>query len=116
MGNFTECSGIGSVTEIVEFREGTSTGASRKTAGARTWYDVTLTRHISSDTTMWRWRKSVEDGRFSEAIVNGRILAKDRAGHTIAVWGFINGWPTSIISDGRMEAVTITHEGIWREE
>ncbi|MHC4677196.1 MAG: phage tail protein [Planctomycetota bacterium] len=116
MGAFIECSGIGSATEIVEFREGTSTGVSRKVAGAVKWHDIILTRRVSPDMAMWRWRKSVEDGQSNEAIVNGRILAINRAGDTVAAWRFINGWPSNIISDGRMEAVTITHEGIWREE
>ncbi len=116
MGAFTECSGIGSISDVVEFREGVSTGVSRKIAGTLKWLDIVLTRAISPDMAMWQWRKNVEDGQFNEAVLNGRILAINQAGDAIAVWNFISGWPSSIISDGRMEAVTITHEGIWREE
>ncbi len=116
MGAFTECSGMGSTSDIVEYREGVSTGVSRKIAGTVKWLDIVLTRHISPDTAMWQWRKNVEDGQFNEAVINGKILAINAVGEVIAVWNFTSGWPSGIISDGRMEAVTITHEGIWREE
>lgn len=122
-GFFTECSGLGSETEITEHkvvRDGKE--VVMKIPGRLKWENIVLKRGITSSMDMWDWRKLVEDGKVSEARKDGSVVMFDQTGAEVARWNFERGWPTkitgpSVKSDSNelgVEELTITHEYITR--
>ena len=123
-GFFTEVSGLGSETEIVEMKimGENNTEIVRKIPGRLKWGDITLKRGITTNMDMWDWRKMVEDGAVNSARKNGSIMMFDQEGTEVARWNFEKGWPSKISgpapkSDGNeiaIEELTIVHEFIER--
>src|SRR5690606_11065051 len=95
-GYFSEVSGIGSETEIVEQKVVTDTGQEvvLKMPGRLKWNDVTLKRGITDNLQIWEWRQMVEEGKMSDARKNCSILMFDRAMNVAARWDFENAWPS----------------------
>jgi phage tail-like protein len=122
VGFFSECSGIGSEQEVVEFREGGDPAAPvRKLPGRVKWGDVTLKRGLSSDLLAWSWREEVIAGAEGfRSQVTIRML--NREGTPVAGWSFENAWPSKVSgpqlsSDaGRVgiEELVLVHEGMNR--
>lgn len=123
-GYFTECSGIGSETEIAEQKVVTDKGIQvvLKIPGRLKWGDITLKRGLTSSMDLWEWRKMVEDGSVEGARKNGSIIMFDQSLKAVAQWDFKNAWPSKISgptpkSDGNdisLEEITIVHEYITR--
>jgi phage tail-like protein len=123
-GYFTECSGIGSETEIAEQKVVNEKGIQvvLKIPGRLKWGDITLKRGLTSSMDLWDWRKMVEDGAVEGARKNGSIIMFDQSLKAVAQWDFKNAWPSKISgptpkSDGNdisLEEITIVHEYITR--
>ncbi len=123
-GFFTECSGLGSETEVTEHKIVGPNGQEivRKIPGRLKWGDITLKRGITANMDFWDWRKMVEDGNVTSARKNGSIVMYDQEGTEVARWNFENGWPSKISgpqtkSDSNeigVEELTIVHEYIER--
>ena len=123
-GYFTECSGIGSETEIAEQKVVNEKGIQvvLKIPGRLKWGDITLKRGLTSSMDLWEWRKMVEDGVVKGARKNGSIIMFDQSLKAVAQWDFKNAWPSKISgptpkSDGNditLEEITIVHEYITR--
>jgi phage tail-like protein len=123
-GFFTEVSGLGSETEIIEHKVVTEGGVEvvQKIPGRLKWGDITLKRGITATMDAWMWRKMVEDGDIQGARSNGSIIMFDQALTPVAQWDFENAWPVKITgpslqSDSNafgIEEMTITHEYIKR--
>ncbi len=123
-GYFTECSGIGSESEIAEQKVVNEKGVQvvLKIPGRLKWGDITLKRGLTSNMQIWDWRKQVEDGQIKGARKNGSIVMFDQELKEIARWNFNNGWPSKVSgpqpkSDGNdisLEELTIVHEYITR--
>jgi phage tail-like protein len=123
-GYFTEISGLGSETEIVEHKVVNDKGIDsvQKIPGRLKWGDITLKRGVTAAMDFWQWRKQVEDGNISGARANGSIIMMDQALKPVAQWDFTNGWPSKVSgptvqSDSNafgVEEMTIVHEGIVR--
>lgn len=123
-GFFTEVSGLGSETEIVEHKVVDKQGRDfvQKIPGRLKWGDITLKRGITEIMDVWDWRKMVEDGDTQGARKNGSIVMLDRNFQPVAQWDFVNGWPSKVSgpqlqSDSNafgVEEITIVHEGIKR--
>jgi phage tail-like protein len=123
-GYFTECSGLGSESEIVEHKVVEANGETviYKIAGRLKWGDIVLKRGITSAMDMWDWRKLVETGKLNEARINGSIMMFTQTLELAARWDFDKGWPSkisgpSIKADSNeigIEELTIAHEGIRR--
>jgi len=124
-GFFTEISGLGSETEIVEHKVVTpnSQEVIQKIPGRLKWTEITLKRGVTAEMDMWKWRKLVEDGKIQDARKNGSIVMYDEGLKEIARWNFVRGWPSKISgpqlqADSNaygIEELTIVHEGIVRE-
>jgi len=110
-GYFTECSGLGSESEVTEHKivgQG-DREAVRKIPGRLKWGDITLKRGITANM----------DGT---ARANGSIIMYDQAGTAVAQWDFSAGWPSkvtgpSVQADSSavgVEEMVIVHEGIKR--
>ena len=123
-GYFTEVSGLGSESEIIEQKVVNEKGIEivKKIPGRLKWGDITLKRGITSSLDMWNWRRKVEEGKVSEARKNGSIVMFDQELQEKARWNFVNGWPTKITGPAPktdsnelgVEELTIAHELITR--
>ena len=123
-GYFTEVSGLGSESEIIEQKVVNEKGIEiiKKIPGRLKWGDITLKRGITSNLDMWNWRKKVEEGKVNDARKNGSIVMFDQELAEKARWNFVNGWPTKITGPAPkadsneigVEELTIAHELITR--
>jgi phage tail-like protein len=124
LGTFKSADGVGSQTEIIEYKEMTQEGKLifRKVPGVTKWKEITLARRLDSARDLWEWRKKVEDGDIDGARRDGSIVVKDSQNNEVARWNFTAGWPSEWNgaeldaggSDVATESVTITHEGLVR--
>jgi phage tail-like protein len=124
-GFFTEVSGIGSETQVIEHKitlEQQGTGLIRKIPGLLKWNDITLKRGITANMDFYDWRKLVEQGKVDQARVSVTITMMAQDYTPIAEWTLENAWPSkitgpSIKADANeigIEELTIVHEGITR--
>ena len=123
-GYFTEVSGLGSESEIIEQKVTNEKGIEivKKIPGRLKWGDITLKRGITSSLDMWNWRRKVEEGKVTDARKNGSIVMFDQELQEKARWNFVNGWPTKITGPApktdsneiSIEELTIAHELITR--
>lgn len=124
-GYFTEVEGIGSETEVTEQKvadPNTGEETIRKMPGRLTWSDVVLKRGVTSNMDIWTWRKQVESGDIAEARANASITMHDEEGTPVAVWNFVNAWPSKIYAPDvpgdaeatGIETLTLVHEGYER--
>lgn len=123
-GYFTECSGLGSETEVIEHKVVDEKGHEfiQKIPGRMKWQDISLKRGITKEMDVWAWRKLVEDGNVEGARRNGSIVMFNQAFQEVARWDFVRAWPLkvtgpSLQADSNafgVEEMTITHEGLTR--
>jgi phage tail-like protein len=124
-GYFTEISGLGSETEVIEHKimaEGVKESIIRKIPGRLKWGDITVKRGITASLDFYEWRKQVEQGDVDGARLDGTITMYDNTFSPVAEWTFDRGWPSkisgpSLSADGNavgIEELTIVHEGIKR--
>lgn len=124
IGYFTECSGLGSETEIIEQKVVSENGQEviLKLPGRLKWENVVLKRGITEALDIWDWRQEVIDGGVDAARMNGSIVMYDQEGGEVARWNFENGWPSKVTgpqpkadsNEIGIEELTITHEYISR--
>ena len=97
-GFFTEISGLGSETEVVEHKIVDPSGRDlvQKIPGRLKFTDVTLKRGVTKPVDMWDWRKKVEDGDIVGARTNASITMFDQSLTPVASWELINVWPSKI--------------------
>ncbi len=122
-GYFTECSGLGSETELVQHKvqEG-NVDIIQMLPGRLKWDHIKLKRGITNQLDFWDWRQMVEKGDLAGARMNGSVFMLDQEGVEIAQWDFENGWPMKVSgpdlkADSNafgVEEITIVHEGIKR--
>lgn len=124
-GYFTEVSGLGSESEVVEHKiiaKGAKESIIRKIPGRLKWGDVVLKRGITKNLDFYNWRKQVEQGGVEKARLDGTIIMYDQTMTPIAEWNITKCWPSkingpSLQSDGNavgIEELTMVHEGIKR--
>jgi phage tail-like protein len=119
--SFTECSGLGSTTEVIETREGGDNTTVRKLPGKTSYSDITLKWGLTASRELWEWRQQVVDGDVVRK--NGSIVVFDLDNHTeVARWNFVSAWPTrwdaSAFSakgnDIAVDTLVLAHEGLTR--
>ena len=119
--SFTECSGLGSTTEIIETREGGDNTTVRKLPGKTSYSDITLKWGLTDSLELWDWRQQVIDGTVVRK--NGSIVVFDLDNHTeVARWNFISAWPTKWESSAfsakgneiSVDTLVLAHEGLAR--
>ena len=124
-GYFTEISGLGSESEIVEAKQVDASGKDliRKIPGRLKFTDVTLKRGITDYMDFWKWRQLVVDGKVKDARKNATIFMCDTEGNPVAEWSLTNAWPSKVqgpqvqaeSSTAGMEELTITYEYLERK-
>jgi phage tail-like protein len=115
---FSKCSGLSTETDVIEYREGSDLKSVRKIPGVNRYSAITLERGITTDKSLWQWRKNVMDGNLDRR--NGSIVLLDEARNEVARWNFTNGWPSrwdgpsfnAKSSEIAIETLEIVHEGL----
>ena len=123
-GYFTEISGLGSETEVVEHKVVDAKGSPiiKKIPGRLKYTDVTLKRGITDYMDFWKWRQLVVDGKVKDARKNATIFMCDTEGNPVAEWKLVDAWPSKVqgpqvqaeSSTAGMEELTITYESMER--
>jgi phage tail-like protein len=123
-GYFTQVSGIGSETEVVEHKIVSEKGETiiQKIPGRLAWNPVTLKRGVTSVLDIWNWRKDVVQGNIDKARTNCSIIAYSQDNKPLARWEFVRAWPSRVVgpemdsgsTNYMVEEVTIVHEGMER--
>jgi phage tail-like protein len=120
-GSFTECSGLGATTEVIEAREGSENTTVRKLPGKTTYSDITLKWGTTSSNELWRWRERVIEGDVDRR--NGSIVVFDlRNKREVVRWNFVRAWPSQWQGPGfsakgndlAIETLVLVHEGVGR--
>jgi phage tail-like protein len=120
-GSFTECTGLGSTTEVVEHREGGNNTTPYKLPGKTTYTDITLKWGVTASRELWNWRQQIVDGVIVRK--NGSIVVFDQTNKVeVARWNFVEAWPSKWEGPGlnakgtdvAIDTLVLAHEGIKR--
>ena len=60
---FSEVSGLDATTDPVDYREGNDPNHVRKLTGLNKYSPITLKRGITDSDELWKWRKTVLNGK-----------------------------------------------------
>lgn len=124
VGAFRECTGLGSESQVVEYRATDEKGRPIliREPGTMKYQDIVLKRGITDSMDMWTWRKQVEDGDIDQARRNGTITLYNQKGEAVARWNIEACWPAKILgpnydaktNEVAVEELTLTHQGYKR--
>jgi len=118
-GGFSECSGLTSDTNVIDYREGNEKQlTARRLPGLMKYNNIVLKRGYTADTSLWTWRQKVVDG--SPQRTHGSIILLDETRKPALTWNFREGWPSKLegpalngkTSEVAIETLEICHEGI----
>lgn len=91
VGPFSEVEGLESITEVEEYADGDDTIV-RKRPGRHNCSNIILRRGFAGPTDeLWRWYKSVLDGRIERK--SGSIIICGDDGSEIMRYNFFEAWP-----------------------
>ncbi len=115
---FSECSGLSTDTDPIEYRDGSGDITVRKIPGLKKFANISLKRGMTKDMELWEWRKTVLLGETKRKA--GSIVLLDEARKPALRWNFREGWPTkwegpSVNATGNeiaVETLEIAHEGL----
>jgi phage tail-like protein len=96
MAYFQSVSGFASESEVVENKVVGKDGQTviRKIPGQLTWAPLTLSRGLTSDMELWKWRQSVIDGDTDGMRRNGSIVMYNHNQEEVARYNFEEAWPS----------------------
>lgn len=122
LAGFSECSGLSSEGEAVDYREGADFPLNvRKLPGLRTYANVSLKRGITQNDELFRWYMLVVTGAaLSQIRRNGSVVLLNEAREQVMRWNFRDAWPNkyegpSLNASGNevaIETIEIVHEGL----
>jgi phage tail-like protein len=128
---FTEISGLGSESEVVEQKTAGRTGQAivQSLPGRLKWKEIVLKRSVTSDRSFWTWRAQVETGNLKAATLNFVITLLSPSMQPVARWEGSGGWPSKLIvipaidrsapastPVSLLEELTIAHSGLVRTQ
>ena len=89
---FTECSGLGSQIEVVEYRDGSEANQVRKLPGKVIYPDIVLKWGVTDSRELYDWHLAVINGDLQRK--NGSIVLLDDQGNEKVRWNFQDAWPS----------------------
>ena len=119
VGAFSECSGLSSDGDAVDYREGTDIPLNvRKLVGLRKYANIVLKRGYTQNTELWDWYENIVNGIPDRR--NGTIILMDEARNDVLRWNIENAWINKIEGPSfkangneiAMESVELVHEGL----
>jgi len=113
---FTECGGLGSHVEVVEYREGGEPTSTRKFPGRVSYPDIVLKWGVTKSRDLYDWHLAVTNGQLQRK--SGSVILLDADGTEKVRWNFSNAWPSrwdgpalNAMGNGvAIESLTITCE------
>lgn len=90
--NFSDCSGFGSSTDPIEYREGGESRFVRKLPGLVKTTNITLKWGLTDSRELYDWYKDIMNGKITRK--NGSIIVLDQEGNEKVRWNFYRAWPT----------------------
>ncbi|MDQ3806330.1 MAG: phage tail protein [Acidobacteriota bacterium] len=120
IAGFSECTGLNSESNVIDYREGDEGITPRKLPGLNKFGNITLKRGISLDKQIYDWRKDVVDGDIKRK--NLSIVLRNEKRDEVVRWNLINAWPSKYMApdlkananEVAIESIEITHEGLFR--
>jgi phage tail-like protein len=117
---FSDCSGLGADTDVIEYREGGENTTVRKLPGLTKYSNITLKWGLTDSHDLYDWHRTVVSGSVQRK--NGSIVLLGLDGQERLRWNFINAWPakwdgpdfTAKGNDVAIETLELAHEGIVR--
>ena len=118
---FSDCSGLGSSNDPIEYREGGDNTTMRKLPGMTKYTNISLKRGLTDSRELYDWYRLVVTGKTERR--NGSIVVLDADGVTEVVrWNFFNAWPAKLEgptfsakgNEVAIETLEIAHEGLER--
>lgn len=116
---FSELSNLGNSTDVVEakFR-----GNDREESGFSRGNQIGLTRPLSEDQSLWKWRQAVIDAGSEKASKDMSLLIMSNEGSVVAQWNISRAWPSKIdVSEANVssnqplvEEITLANNGVIR--
>ena len=119
-GGFTDCTGLNSETDVLDYAEGGLNSHTWKFAGRSKQGVLTLKRGIVSK-VLWDWYQAIASGDFRAR--NGTVLVHDPSGSEDVlefqvVDGFPSKWLGPELSAGQnnlaLETLEVAHQGLIR--
>lgn len=115
---FTECTGLSTETDVIEYREGNERGGVRKIPGLAKFTNIVLKRGLTRSRDLWNWRKVIIDGGVDRR--SGVIVVLGDNHTPVARFQFREGWPSkwegprfnARSSEVAIETLEIAHEGL----
>jgi phage tail-like protein len=115
---FSECSGLSTDTDPIEYRTGEADNTVTKIPGLKKFANISLKKGMTRDLALWKWRKTVLDG-FTER-KSGSITLLNEAREPVLRWNFKEGWPNkwegptmnATGNEVAIETLEIAHEGL----
>ncbi|WP_366943409.1 phage tail protein [Nevskia sp.] len=113
---FQEAGGLDSMTDAIDYREGTDPNHVRKLPGLNKVSAITLKRGVTDSTELWAWRQTVINGRAERR--NLSIVLLDDTGSEKLRWNVRNAWPSKWTGPSfnaataaiAVETLELTHE------
>lgn len=87
---FSECSGLGSHVEVIEYREGGDQTQVRKLPGKSSFPDITLKWGSTNSHELYDWHRTAVTGQIQRK--NGSVVLLDDSGTEQVRWHFFSGW------------------------
>jgi phage tail-like protein len=118
VAGFSECSGLTTETDIIEYRVGSEDITVRKLPGLKKFTNISLKRGYTNSKELWEWRKKVLDGKTERQ--SGSIVLLNEARQPALRWNFREGWPNkwegptfnAKNNEVAIETMEIAHEGL----
>jgi phage tail-like protein len=118
--SFTECTGLGSETTVIEYRTGDMRTLA-KLPGLTRFTNIVLKRGLTRDLSLYQWRQTVVEGTPDRR--NGSVILLDDDHNDVLRWNFRDGWPCKLSGpdldakgeEVAVETLEIAHEGLTLE-
>lgn len=88
---FSECTGLNTETDPIEYRNGSEDITVRKLPGLKKFGNITLKRGYTNSKELWDWRKKVMDGKTERK--SGAVVLLNEARQPALRWNFREAWP-----------------------
>jgi phage tail-like protein len=121
VAGFSECSGLNTETDAIEYRNGNTDITVTKLPGLKKFGNITLKHGFTADPSLWNWRKKVLDGKTERQ--SGSIVLQNEAREDAVRWNFFEAWPrkwegpafNAKTNEVAIETLEIVCEGIAQE-
>ncbi|RKN75973.1 phage tail protein [Paenibacillus ginsengarvi] len=118
VGGFSEVTGVGSETEVMEFPEGGLNTHVHYWIKQTKYTRIVLKRGMTQSSELWDWYDGVAGGNVQRK--NGSVILYNHGGNEICRWNFFEAFPVKWIGPSlnaagnslAVESIEIVHNGL----